>query len=394
MGFSFELGYIPLSFNEIMDLIREGVNTQFGTTYTSETFEGSGFYKYSYALALKIQANEVRTSEIFLKLQDYFRQTNETILKPKTTPEGMVSAMKAATSIKEDGYTASTKKMIEVDAGKKHVCVDVDDADENYEDMKAEICDLIRQYTVGGIVTVGSESETITENNGQSFDWKFNLPDRQRPLLRLNLTLSRNNQSVISSPEATKLKLLENINTKYRLGKDFEPETYFSIADAPWASDILLQYRLDDRASGTITISNYANLVSAGNDEITIGETVFVASSSAVARGDATFRAATSNDVTAESLAEQINAHAEARELVRATVAGAVVTLTAKEANVAGNSIVLTYSDEGTATVGASVSGSGTLAGGAEGSWTSDVFEAAYNDLFEVLLDNIELIET
>jgi len=48
------------------------VNTQFGQSYTMDTFIGTNLYKYFYALAQLLQENEVKTSEIFLKLQQYF----------------------------------------------------------------------------------------------------------------------------------------------------------------------------------------------------------------------------------------------------------------------------------------------------------------------------------
>lgn len=117
-------------------------------------------------------------------------------------------------------------------------------------------------------------------------------------------------------------------------------------------------------ASGTVTITSYANLVDAGDDTITVGDVTFVAQTGAATLGDATFRAATSNDATATSLAAQINAHADLEDLVVAEAVGAVVTITALDTGSAGNDIALEYSDEGTATVGATVSGSGFLAGG------------------------------
>ncbi len=113
-------------------------------------------------------------------------------------------------------------------------------------------------------------------------------------------------------------------------------------------------------ARGTITITSYANLVSGTDDVITVGATAFTAQAGAATPGDATFQAATSNDATATSLAAQINAHATAGALVKATVAGAVVTLTTKGNSAAGDTIVLTYTDNDT-NVGATVSGSGTL---------------------------------
>ena len=62
-----------------MDQVREGVNEQFGTTYDAESFVGTNFYKYFYALIQQLQMNEIRASEIVLKLQQYFTVTNESI---------------------------------------------------------------------------------------------------------------------------------------------------------------------------------------------------------------------------------------------------------------------------------------------------------------------------
>lgn len=131
---------------------------------------------------------------------------------------------------------------------------------------------------------------------------------------------------------------------------------------------ILISSDFDDadiiptQAVGTVTITSYANLVDAGDDEITVGDVTFVAQTGAATPGDATFRAATSNEATATSLAAQINAHEDLENLVEAVAVGAVVTITAINNGSAGN-LALSYSDEGTATVGATVSGA-ALAGG------------------------------
>lgn len=110
-------------------------------------------------------------------------------------------------------------------------------------------------------------------------------------------------------------------------------------------------------ARGIVTITSYANLVAVTPDTVTVGLTAFTAQSGAVTPGDATFRAATGNNETAASLAAQINAHATAGALVKATAAGAVVTLTAISNAAAADTIALSYADLGTATVGATVSG-------------------------------------
>lgn len=109
-------------------------------------------------------------------------------------------------------------------------------------------------------------------------------------------------------------------------------------------------------ARGVIEITNYSNLLSGGADTITVGLTVFTAQSSAVTPGDGTFRAATGNTETAASLAAQINAHAVAGLLVKATSALGVVTLTAISNATDADTIAMAYTEGGTGT-GATVSG-------------------------------------
>jgi hypothetical protein len=116
-------------------------------------------------------------------------------------------------------------------------------------------------------------------------------------------------------------------------------------------------------ASGTATISSFANLLTTTPDTIEVAGVVFTAQAGAATLGTATFRAATSNDLTAASLAAQINGHAVVGLKVTAVAVAAVVTITAKLGGTVGNAYTLVYHDNG-AEVGASVSGSGTLSGG------------------------------
>jgi len=118
------------------------------------------------------------------------------------------------------------------------------------------------------------------------------------------------------------------------------------------------------RARGTITITSYANLVSGTDDAITINGQAFTAQAGAATPGDPTFRAATDNNTTAQSLVDQINAHATIGALVRASRSGAVVTIAAIAPGAGGNAITTTYTDNDT-NVGATVQ-QATLAGGSD----------------------------
>lgn len=250
MSFAQDTGYSPQTISQLMEIVRVNVNEQFNTSYETDTFIGTNFYKYFYALIQRLQENEVKTSEIFLRMQEYFAITNESITRPNTTHPGIVDYFK------RNGFEASTKAPIDADAGKLYVCVNTDETADDYAAVKLAICKLVKDCCVAGVVSQGSEVEAITLPNLQSFDFKFNLPNRQAALLRLTLTLSDNNQYVIEADADVAQKLLDNIEARYRLGLDFEPQRYFSVVDAPWASTILLEYSLD--AGSTYTSNVFA----------------------------------------------------------------------------------------------------------------------------------------
>lgn len=368
--------------------LMERVNEQFNTNYTWETFQGTNWYKFLYTSAQRMQENEVKTAEIFLKLQNYMDYINAIISRPVVTSPGIIEKLEA------EGFIASVKPMTELDAGKAHVCVDADSGEhaegqititdfadlisgtadriqvgsvefiaqaaaatpntatfqanasneatalslcnqinshddtknivrarcigaviylrakqggvvgntiallydendtnigatvsgsgtleggsdnEDYQSIKEEICLLLSKMIVGGVVSVGLESETIVLSNGQSFDFAFNLPNKLHILLRLTLTLSENNQLVIGDPDDTKQKLLNQILGRYRLGRNFEPQKYFTVEDAPWCSQVLLEYSLDEGATWESDVydSPYDDLFVFGLEDITLVE--------------------------------------------------------------------------------------------------------------------------
>lgn len=240
MGYAQDTGYTPQSIESILEAFRLNVNASFNTAYTPENFVGTNHYKYFYAAAQLYQNNEIKTSEIFAKLQQYFTIMNARISRPVNTPPGIIEKMGA------EGYVASVKPMIDADAGKISICVDTDEDADDYADVKEEICTLISQITVLGAVTQGTESENIVLSNGQSFAFKYFLPNRIKIGLRLTITLSENNQNVIAGPDVTKTRLIVNIAARYALGKNFEPQKYFEIdPDAPWAQSVLLEWTDD-----------------------------------------------------------------------------------------------------------------------------------------------------
>jgi hypothetical protein len=248
MGFSQENGYIPAEIDDLMNIVMGNYNTQFGTTYTTETFLGTNAYKYFYGLIQKLQENDVKTSEIFLKLQQYFIITNEMISRPVVTGPGLIDALKDA------GFIASVKPPLDADAGKIYICVDLDAAGPTYAAQVLSVANIIKDSVAAGVITQGAVVTNITLTNGQAFDFKFALPNFIDVKLRLTITTSDNNQVVILDPDTVKANLVANINAKYSLGKDFEPQKYFTTVDAPWASQVLLEWSSDGGSTYFSTI--------------------------------------------------------------------------------------------------------------------------------------------
>lgn len=90
--------------------------------------------------------------------------------------------------------------------------------------------------------------------NGQAFDFKFKTPNRITVLLKLTITTSVNNQSVIYDPDTIKNTLIANILANYSIGKDFEPQKYYSLANAPWASIVKLEWSTNGGTTWNNTI--------------------------------------------------------------------------------------------------------------------------------------------
>lgn len=141
--------------------------------------------------------------------------------------------------------------------------------------------------------------------------------------------------------------LLETLADAYAASSDLDTNTTIETINLSEAGKGL-------KAQGTFTVTSNTNIAT---DTVTIGSTALVEGTDFDAGSDDT---AAQLAVTATNLAAAITA---AGEDVTATASGAVVTVVADAYGVSGNSIVWTYTDGGSA--GGTISGSGTLTGGA-----------------------------
>lgn len=243
MSFSQENGYIPRTFEEIMNAIRLKVNSEFSTTYTETTFVGTSWYKYMYGPVQEVQKGEIKTAEVFQKLQQFIALTNEEIQRPSVSYPGLVD------SFASNDFIAAIKKPELVDAGTISICVDVDDAAPDYAATKLQINTLIKEFVAAGIISTGDQVNSIVIENGQTFDFKFHLPIRTPILLRMTAVKSENNLLTIPTDTVIRQTVFNNVNSRYRLGWNFEPQRYYNLSDAPWAQSTLLEYSTDAGAN-------------------------------------------------------------------------------------------------------------------------------------------------
>jgi len=143
-----------------------------------------------------------------------------------------------------------------------------------------------------------------------------------------------------------------------------------------------------NQAQGVFTVSDYTHFTQSGIDTITINGVVLTAQDGAVVAGQPTFRAATSNNATASSIASQINALSTLNNVVIATVVDNVITVKAKNSGSSGNLITAIYTNAG-GTAGGAWSGlvSGKLAGG------DGLFVGTWNGVIGVSSDNLAFLE-
>lgn len=266
MSFEQDNGYTPLTFEQFMDALRTGINAQFSTSYDSETFVGTNWYKYFYPLVQKALENETKAAEIFSRLQEYIASTNEKILRPTVSYPGLIDTFKS------EGFIASLRPPVGSLAGYMGVCVDTDESVGSYGDVRLRICNLLKDYVAAGMVFQGTEVETLTLTNGQNFPFAFYLPDRIPIILKATLAVSENTQITVPDDIDIRTQIFNAINERYQLGLNFEPERYANVDEFPWAASVLLEYSLDAGLNWETAVADltFTELYTFGLDDIQV----------------------------------------------------------------------------------------------------------------------------
>lgn len=266
MSYDIENGYSPETYEDILTEFTNAVNDEVGTTYTPESIVGTNWHKYSYGGIQLVMGVENRMAQLVSKLQDYISYQNKKLILPKCSNPGLILALE-----QELNVVAAIMPIEQIaDRGKVYVCCDVDSTAEGYSTLKQNIINALGKYTTAGAAFNGTEQGNFTALNGQQFHVAYELP--QEVVINVNITVeaSRNVNALIPTENNVINLFKEKFNENYRLGKDFEPETYICKDDLPWAASFKITFwTTGDQQEGVMQL-NYNEKAVLGTVNATI----------------------------------------------------------------------------------------------------------------------------
>ncbi len=265
MSYNLKNGYAPRDYDEILETCIQIVNEQFGYEYTPQTFVGTNLWKFIYAIIQEIMTVENDIAELGVKLQDYIRTQNEELVIPRSSPDGITQILKD-----ELGLEASIKPTESADAGNIYLAVDVDNTAEDYLETKQKILNTLAKYMGAGLFYNGTEQGTVTEINGQQFNYAYSLPTTVALNVKIQIKISDNTANFVETPTVVKEKFIENFKKLYRLGYDFEPTIYLCRDDLDFASEIKISYLSEGSYTSEIYQSDYNEKIVITPDNIEV----------------------------------------------------------------------------------------------------------------------------
>lgn len=260
MSFDVINGFEKQSFDDILAIMTNAINEQFGTDYTTDTIVGSNHFKFFYGgLQLRMECDN-KIAELGNKVIDYIRTINETISQPVSSPDGTIRYFKDNL-----GLTISLKPITDPsEAGMPAVCVDIDPTSTTFDSMKQQIWDALRLTQTEGLYwfnpsTTPSAREYRGDSsalNGQALPYCFFVPSEVT--MDVRITVIRSRESLAFQLNTTQIEELfrQHFAERYSLGKDFEGATYLNVADLDGTSSVIVEWSTDSGANWSASVKD------------------------------------------------------------------------------------------------------------------------------------------
>lgn len=260
MSFDVINGFEKQSFDDILAIMTDAINAQFGTDYTTDTIVGSNHFKFFYGgLQLRMECDN-KIAELGNKVIDYIRTINESISQPVSSPDGTIRYFKDNL-----GLDVSLKPITDPsEAGMPAICVDIDPTSTTFDSMKQQIFDALRLTQTEGLYwfnpsTSAGDREYRGESsalNGQALPYCFFVP--ADVTMDIRITVIRSRESLAFQLNTTQIEELfrQHFAEQYSLGKDFEGATYLNVADIDGTSSVIVEWSTDSGSNWSASVKD------------------------------------------------------------------------------------------------------------------------------------------
>ena len=260
MSFDVINGFEKQSFDDILAIMTDAINQQFGTDYTTDTIVGSNHFKFFYGgLQLRMECDN-KIAELGNKVIDYIRTINESISQPVSSPDGTIRYFK-----ENLGLDVSLKPITDpTEAGKPAICVDIDPLSTTFDSVKQQIFDALRLTQTEGLYwfnpsTSAGDREYRGESsalNGQALPYCFFVP--VDVTMDVRITVIRSRESLAFQLNTTQIEELfrQHFAEQYSLGKDFEGATYLNVADIDGTSSVIVEWSTDSGSNWSASVKD------------------------------------------------------------------------------------------------------------------------------------------
>lgn len=250
MSFSVINGYTKQTYTELLTVLTNAINEQFGTDYTVDSIVGSNHFKSFYGGLQLVMESENKINDLQVKVVDYIRTINESISAPISSVDGTIKYFKDNL-----GLDVSLRPITDVSlAGQPAIAVDIDPSASDFNSRKQQIFDALRISQTEGLYWYNPSTEAKTNEyrgessamNGQAFPYAFFTPVAFPMYVKITITRSRDNLAYQLNTAQIEQLFRTNFALRYSLGRDFEGERYLSICDVPSAADVKVEWSTDD----------------------------------------------------------------------------------------------------------------------------------------------------
>lgn len=260
MSFDVINGFEKQSFDDILAILTDAINQQFGTDYTTDTIVGSNHFKFFYGgLQLRMECDN-KIAELGNKVIDYIRTINESISQPISSPDGTIRYFK-----ENLGLDVSLKPITDpTEAGKPAICVDIDPLSTTFDSVKQQIFDALRLTQTEGLYwfnpsTSAGNREYRGESsalNGQALPYCFFVP--VDVTMDVRITVIRSRESLAFQLNTTQIEesFRQHFAEQYSLGKDFEGATYLNVADIDGTSSVIVEWSTDSGSNWSASVKD------------------------------------------------------------------------------------------------------------------------------------------